>query len=161
LGRDIFNVKVGAVSGMDSVFVSERFGNADFVCSQTHTTGKTRRMIFNTKHKSLLAHKSALIRRKIRRFDETDWWQWGRMHHISDAPRVYVNAKTRRAAPFFTHPCHNYDGSVLALFPRDTAANVDALAAALNRVDWRDLGFVCGGRYIFSQRALSSAPLSF
>ncbi|MGI9337856.1 MAG: Eco57I restriction-modification methylase domain-containing protein [Gammaproteobacteria bacterium] len=161
LCRDIFRVKVGAVSGMDSVFSSERFGNADFVCSHTRTTGKTRRMIFNAMHKSLLPHKGALIRRRIRRFGENDWWQWGRMHHISDAPRVYVNAKTRRAAPFFTHPCRNYDGSVLALFPRDAAADVAQLAEVLNRVDWRDLGFVCGGRFIFSQRALSSVPLSF
>lgn len=159
--RDVFNVKVGAVSGMDSVFASEKFGNADFVCSHTRATGKTRRMIFNIRHKSLLPHKAALIGRKVRSFGEGDWWQWGRMHHISDAPRVYVNAKTRRASPFFTHPCRNYDGSVLALFPHDASADVDSLAAALNRVDWRALGFVCGGRHIFSQRALASAPLPF
>ena len=159
LCRDIFDVKVGAVSGMDAVFASARFGNADFVCSHTRKTNKTRRMIFNTLHSSLSEHKHKLINRKIRTFGESDWWQWGRLHHQSDAARVYVNAKTRQPQPFFTHPCRNYDGSVLALFPRDPAADVDALAAKLNRVDWRELGFVCGGRFIFSQRALANAPL--
>lgn len=161
LCRDVFNVKVGAVSGMDSVFTSEEYGNANFVCSHTRKTGKTRRMIFNEPHESLLPHKSALMARKIRKFDESNWWEWGRMHHISQAPRVYVNVKTRAPSPFFTHECSEYDGSVMALFPHDKSADVGELAERLNAVDWRDLGFVCGGRYMFTQRSLSAAPLPF
>lgn len=159
LCRDVFSVKVGAVSGMDSVFASERFGNADFVFSQTRKTGKTRRMIFNVPHQSLLPRKRELLARKIKRFGERDWWQWGRKHCVSDSPRVYVNAKTRAASPFFTHPCANYDGSVLALFPRDRSADPERLAKMLNATDWQSLGFTCGGRHIFSQRSLSAAPL--
>ncbi len=29
---------------------------------------------------------------------------------------------------------------------------------ALNEVDWTDLGFVCDGRFLFSQRSLENAP---
>jgi adenine-specific DNA-methyltransferase len=36
---------------------------------------------------------------------------------------------------------------------------VQALAAALNAVDWADLGFVCDGRFLFTQRSLEQTPL--
>ena len=47
--KDIFFVKVGAVSGADEVFANEKEGNADFVCSYTAKNGETKRMIYNTK----------------------------------------------------------------------------------------------------------------
>ena len=46
--KDVFSVKVGAVSGNDKIFTNEEFGNTDFVNSTTAKTDKTRRMIFNT-----------------------------------------------------------------------------------------------------------------
>ncbi len=59
----------------------------------------------------------------------------------------------------FVHPCTHYDGAVMAIFPRDPAVDVRLLAAALNAVDWADLGFVCDGRFLFTQRSLEQTPL--
>jgi adenine-specific DNA-methyltransferase len=109
--------------------------------------------------KSLLQHKERLISRGIRAFDESNWRQWGRGFPISDAPRVYVNGKTRQSKPFFLNECNNFDGSVLAIFPRNPNIDLVAFCAALNRVKWDQLGFVCDGRYLFSQRSLENAPL--
>lgn len=156
---DLFAVKVGAVSGADEIFASTTHGTMDFVCSHTAKTGQTRRMIFNTPHPALLPHKTRLLARRIRPFDESNWWQWGRLHPQTEAPRIYVNGRTRNPAPFFLHPCTNYDGAVLALFPRDSAADLAALCAQLNAVDWAELGFVCDGRYLFTQRSLQQALL--
>lgn len=160
---DIAFVKVGAVSGADEIYADEALGNRDFVCSSTVTTGRTRRMIWcepdEPVPESLKAHHARLIARRIRRFDEFNWWQWGRSYYQSDRPRIYVNCKTRRAQPFFIHDCPHYDGSVLAIFPHDPATDVHALAAALNGVDWEDLGFICDGRFLFTQRSLEQAPL--
>ncbi len=157
--RDIFSVKVGAVSGADEIFTNEKKGNEEFVCSGTYKTKKTKRMIFNELDESLLAHKEKLIGRGIRQFDETNWWQWGRLHHISEEKRIYVNAKTRHKKPFFVHECTNYDGSILALFPHDKKANLEILTEKLNEVNWYELGFVCDGRFIFSQRSLENTLL--
>ena len=109
--------------------------------------------------RSLLSHKERLISRRIRNYDETNWWQWGRGYYQSDLPRVYVNNKTRRSQPFFVHDCLHYDGSVLAIFPKHPHVDAHALAAALNAVDWADLGFVCDGRFLFTQRSLEQTPL--
>ena len=156
---DIFFVKVGAVSGADKLFESEEYGNTDFVCSYTAHTGKTRRMIYNEKSDYLLSFKEQLIKRKIKRFDETNWWMWGRNHYVSVEKRIYVNCKTRHPNPFFLHPSNDYDGSVLAIFPRNQQINLQVVCAALNRVNWYELGFVCDGRYLFSQKSLEMAPL--
>lgn len=156
---DLFEVRVGAVSGADAVFTHPG-GNMEFVCSRTHETGETRRMFFDVCNAHLEAHKERLLARGVRHFDESNWWQWGRRHHISGVPRIYVNGKTRRANPFFIHPCLNYDGAVLALFPRDPAMDIEVACARLNSaVDWNELGFVCDGRYIFTQRALQNCLL--
>lgn len=160
---DIAFVKVGAVSGADDLYTSEAFGNRDFVCSSTVADGKTRRMIWcepgDPPPEALLAHRDRLISRRIRSYDDFNWWQWGRSYYQSEQPRVYVNNKTRRAQPFFVHDCTNYDGSVLAIFPRNPKTDVKDLADALNAVDWDDLGFVCDGRFLFTQRSLEQSPL--
>ncbi len=160
---DIAFVKVGAVSGADELYADPAHGNRDFVCSSTVSTGLTRRMIWSEPGEApptvLLPHKARLLQRKVTRFDESNWWMWGRMHHRSAQPRVYVNGKTRVAKPFFTHPCTDYDGAVMAIFPRRPDVDIEAFRDTLNAVDWADLGFVCDGRFLFTQRSLENAPL--
>ncbi|MBS3935818.1 MAG: class I SAM-dependent methyltransferase [Sulfuritalea sp.] len=156
---DLFDVRVGAVSGADEIFEHPE-GNAEFVCSKTIDDGRTRRMIFGVPHPHLEAHKDKLLARRVRPFDESNWWQWGRLHHVSAAPRIYVNGKTRRPRPFFLHDCPNYDGSVLALFPRLPGMDLALAADLLNdQVDWAELGFICDGRFLFTQRTLQSCLL--
>lgn len=154
----LFDVRVGAVSGADEIFAHPE-GNAEFVCSTTRDSGETRRMFFDAQHPYLEAHRDRLMARRVRPFGEHNWWQWGRRHHVSNAPRIYVNAKTRRESPFFTHPCNNYDGAILALFPKvemDLTLAVNLLNECVN---WEELGFVCDGRYLFAQRSLQNCYL--
>ena len=106
--------------------------------------------------------KERLLARRVTHFDEHNWWKWGRRHHVSDAPRIYVNQKTRQPRPFFLSDCKNYDGSILALFPHRAdlpASELERLKEMLNDVDWHELGFVCDGRFLFSQRSLENALL--
>ena len=160
---DVAFVKVGAVSGADELYTDLLQGNREFVCSSTVSTSKTRRMIFSEPGEraphALLPHKARLLQRKVTKFDESNWWMWGRLHYRSTQPRVYVNGKTRVAKPFFMHPCNDYDGAVMAVFPRRAEVDIEAFRDALNAVDWADLGFVCDGRFLFTQRSLENAPL--
>lgn len=160
---DVATVKVGAVSGADDIYADEVHGNRYFVCSSTATTGQTRRMIWveagDPPPGILLPHKERLIARGVRPFTEENWWHWGRGYPRTDAPRVYVNGKTRQERPFFLHDCPYFDGAVLAVFPRRTDADLAAFRDALNAVDWQDMGFVCDGRYLFTQRSLENTPL--
>jgi adenine-specific DNA-methyltransferase len=168
----IFGVKVGGVSGADEIFASGELGNADFVCSRTAQTDELRRMIYLDREPNahaprhaaargyLAEHKERLLARRVTSFDESNWWCWGRRPPASKAPRIYVNHKTRNPRPFFLHPCNNFDGAVLALFPHAQDRNaLVTLTGMLNDVDWAELGFVCDGRFLFAQRSLAHALL--
>lgn len=157
---DLFFVKVGAVSGADKYFISDK-GNTDFVCSYTKKTGKTKRMFYNIEAKELLPFKDELIKRKIKNFNEENWYMFGRNYFVSDSLRIYVNCKTRNPAPFFYHKEKAYDGSVLAIFPKfkTNVTKLKEIIDELNKVDWEDLGFVCDGRFLFSQKSLEDTIL--
>lgn len=159
---DVFSVKVGAVSGADNIFTHPA-GNMEFVCSKTVVTGETRRMLYGIKHPHLDKHKAELLARRVTHFDESNWWQWGRHFPINNKPRIYVNGRTRRADPFFLHDCLAFDGAILALFTRNERLprrELIELTLMLNReVDWQELGFMCDGRYLFTQRSLQTCLL--
>jgi adenine-specific DNA-methyltransferase len=155
---DLFEVRVGAVSGADPVF--EHQSGIDMVSSRTVDTGEPRQMLYNVKHPSLKRHKQRLLQRRIRRFDESNWWMWGRGYAHRSGPRIYVNGKTRRERPFYVHTCEAYDGSVLALFPKIRGMDLERAAQLLNdAVPWDELGFVVDGRRLFSQRTLETLVL--
>lgn len=154
---DLFFVKVGAVSGNDKIFVHKN-GNMDFVCSYTKSNGLLKKMYYNERNEYIERYKDVLINRKIKKFTESNWWHWGRGLYESNQERIYVNCKTRDKKPFFVHECKNYDGSVLALFPK-IKMDIHKATELLNEVDWNDLGFVVGGRLCFSQKALENSCL--
>ena len=159
---DIFTVKVGAVSGADSIYTHPA-GNMEFVCSKTIETGETRRMLYGITHPHLEQHKTELLARRVREFDESNWWEWGRKFPLNRLPRIYVNGRTRKPTPFFLHDCLNFDGSILALFPRHTQINrrdlIECTMMLNHEVDWQQLGFVCDGRFLFTQRSLQTCLL--
>lgn len=159
---DIFTVKVGAVSGADSIYTHPA-GNMEFVCSKTIETGETRRMLYGITHPHLEQHKTELLARRVREFDESNWWEWGRKFPLNRLPRIYVNGRTRKPQPFFLHDCLNFDGSILALFPKHTQISrrdlIECTMMLNHEVDWQQLGFVCDGRFLFTQRSLQTCLL--
>lgn len=154
---DLFEIKVGAVSGADKLF--EHKDGDQFVCSKTRKTGELKNMIYQKPHAFLEKNKGTLINRKIKKFDESNWFMWGRaINFREDSPRIYVNCKTRINSPFFLNSCVRWDGSILALFPKRDL-NLKKAVKTLNEMDWNSLGFMTGGRYLFSQKALTEAPI--
>ena len=152
---DFFDIKVGAVSGKDELFISNN--GDEFVFSKTATTKTFKKMIYNKYDQSLEKYKEILISRGIKNFDETNWWQWGRTVDFKEQkPRIYVNCKTRKIKPFFMANCDKWDGYVLALFPKENI-NLQLATDKLNAIEWEKMGFVTGGRYIFTQKSLKEA----
>lgn len=157
--NDLFYVKVGGVSGDDEIYKNQEFGNMDFVCSDTNATGKTTKMIYNEINDYIIKNETRLRSRKIMKITDENWWKWGRDFYKSDRPRIYVNSKTRNKKPFFINDCKNYDGSILAIFPKYDNMDINELCEMLNNVNWNDLGFMCNDRYLFTQRGLENAKL--
>lgn len=159
---DHFDVKVGGASGMDSFFEDNLRGNKDFVFSRTRQTGETRRMICEQEPtKWLKENVVKLVERRIKKvWTHKDWWKWGRPQPAMDGRRFYVNGKTRVESPFFTHESDNYDGAVLAIFPKEEALDAERSARVFNTVDWDMFSMKTGKRYHFKQRLLENCFLT-
>ena len=156
---DIAFVKVGALSGANDIF--EHKDGIRFVYSETRKTGKTKNMIYFKKHPYLNKFKKKLLKRGVKDFNQSNWWEWGRRYYHSNKPRVYVNVRTRTKNPFFLSSVKAYDGSILAIFPKFKCNKkiLEQFKKDLNSVDWNDLGFMVGNRYIFNQKALENVCL--
>jgi adenine-specific DNA-methyltransferase len=112
---DVASVRVGAVSGADEIYVSDRDGNRDFVSSGTIASGQTRRMIWcepGEPPRPCCPTASAC---------------WPDASAASTTPTGGNGAgatpeqcaaglcehQDPPAQPFFIHPCLNFDGAVL------------------------------------------------
>lgn len=156
--KDLFDIYVGGASGANDIFV-EPTGNIDLVTSETKRTGLTKKAHYVEQPTDyLIQFKQDLLQRKIKKFDENNWWEWGRKIRQIKGDKIYVNNKTRDMKPFFTNDSGWFDGSVLALVPKENNRySVDELLEILNETNWAEQGFLVGGRLIFGQRSLENA----
>lgn len=132
---DVFYIKVGAVPGKGETYFDP--SGEPFVYSKTRTTGRTRGM----------------------RYLPSEWVRSKPSQEDRDNPRIYVNCKTLQKDPFFTHQCPDWDGSVLAIFPKDPSVDLTEATTMLNCVDWNDLGFMWHGKYVFTSGGLTNCLL--
>lgn len=159
--KDIFDVCVGGASGANKIFIQED-GNIDLVVSTTKKTGETKKAHYVSQPTDyLMKYKSELMSRKIKNFTENNWWEWGRKIRHIDKEKVYVNNKTRDMAPFFTNDSGWFDGSIIALIPKENCNyTIKELIFLLNQNNWEEQGFKVGGRLVFGQKTLMNAYIT-
>jgi adenine-specific DNA-methyltransferase len=124
---DKFNVYVGLVSGRDEVYRSD-IGNMailndknkvqKYIFIETFPTGNA------TIDAHLLENKAKLLERKIRKFNEGNWFEWGAPRNITTIRDnlgkqcIYVRNMTRNQEVAFIDTVQNFGGSLLCLIPR-------------------------------------------
>lgn len=103
----------------------------------------------------MLPYKEKLLQRKISKFTESNWWEWGRKPNKIIGDKILVNCKIRDIKPFYISNAEYWDGSLLALIPKNNF-NLSEIVTKLNNLDWEKYGFKVGGRLIFAQKSLSN-----
>lgn len=130
--EDMFNVYVGIVSGRDEIY-KVPFGNIDVLMDKD----KVEKFIFVDTFPShddqinmhLLEHKTELLDRRIKKFSETNWFEWGAPRNIKSikkgwgSPCIYVRNMTRNREVAFTGNVQYFGGSLLCLVPKKTMAS--------------------------------------
>lgn len=157
---ELFEIKTGGVTGCNEIYYKP-FGNIDLVVSSTKRTGETQKAILETAPTEyLMQFKDQLLNRKVKTFNENNWFEWGRKLTKLPERHIYVNCKTRDLEPFFYHPSCYHDGALLALICKETNKyDLNYLIYCLNQNNWNQQGFQVGGRLVFGQRNLSNAYL--
>jgi len=138
--ESLFYVYVGIVSGKDSIYQSS-IGNIDILIDK----GKTERFIFpetfpTNNHEidaHLLKHKQGLLARKIKNFNEKNWYEWGAPRNLTSIREfwgkqcIYVRTITRHKEVAFRGTVQYFGGALLCLVPK-SSIDIDNVVEFLN-----------------------------
>jgi adenine-specific DNA-methyltransferase len=162
---EVFDIKVGMVSGAEKIFANEEYSNISIL-----TSGGYKNEILLTDlpeegtnvHEYLQGHKQHLINRKIKKFSEKNWFQWGCLRNIKFMTEMqgnaclYAKVLTRHTDVFSTGTVEMYDGSLLCIYPKVqmTDVQIKNIKDFMNSQDFLK-HFNYSGRYKVGQKTLS------
>ena len=164
-----FDVYVGLVTGKDEVY-KQSFGNMDLLAD----FNKSEKYIYpfyapiekNAINTHLWAHETELKARRIRKFDDENWWQWGAPRNIktmTDAagkPCIYVRNMTRKPQVSAAGTVQYFGGTLLCAIPRRPmrAATLEFVVSYLNSAEaQRD--YIYAGRFKIGHKQLCNLQL--
>jgi adenine-specific DNA-methyltransferase len=126
-----FNVYVGLVSGRDEIY-RVPFGNTDILIDKDRVEKYIFTESFPTHNTQidthLETHKSDLLQRKIKKFSESNWFEWGAPRNISSIKKfwgqrcIYIRNMTRNKEVAFVGNVQYFGGSLLCLVPKNDMA---------------------------------------
>jgi adenine-specific DNA-methyltransferase len=160
---DLFNVYVGLVSGMDAVY-KVPVGNVGILTDKDVTT----RFILVDAYPSgntqidahLAANKDALMSRKIKKFGETNWFEWGAprnkraMDEHAGKPCIYIRNLTRHSEVAFAGTVSYFGGALLCLIPKQLT-NLAPILAYLNSPELKN-EYTFSGRFKIGHKQISN-----
>jgi adenine-specific DNA-methyltransferase len=161
-----FNVYVGIVSGKDEVYKVE-YGNIEVLTDKD----KVENFIYITEFPSgnedideqLESNKEVLMERKIRKFTEKNWFEWGAPRNIQTInsnlgkPCIYVRNMTRQKEVAFKGKVQYFGGTLLCLIPK-TDINLDEVVKKLNSDDFKK-DYLYAGRFKIGHKQLCNVCL--
>jgi adenine-specific DNA-methyltransferase len=161
---DKFNVYVGLVSGKDEVYrnaagniniLSDKDRIQKYIFTETFPTGNA----FIDTH--LRENKSKLLERKIRSFNENNWFEWGAPRNITSIqknlgkPCIFVRNLTRKLEVAFIDKVQYFGGALLCLIPKEEMSNAELIkiVSLLNTNDIQK-DYIYSGRFKMGHKQL-------
>ena len=167
--KEYFEIHVGLVSGKESIFKNMRLGNISV--QKDYGMEGTQRYIFvktyptanEELNRYLLENKEELLKRKIKKFDESNWFEWGAprnicfMEHCKGEECIYIKNLTRSHSVAFKGRIQYFGATLIALKPKNPSlTNLDTFVTFLNSTRFRK-NFTYAGRFKIGQRQLENS----
>ena len=163
--KDCFDIYVGLVTGKEEVYKNEELGNIEVLNGEN----KTEKYIYienypcnNEKINTyLLKHKNVLINRKIKTFNENNWFEWGAPRNIMTIKNnigkdcIYIYNLTRKADVSFVGKINYFGGSLIMLKPKKKY-NLNNIVSYLNSDNFKK-NFIFSGRFKIGHRQISNS----
>lgn len=163
--EDFFNVYVGFVTGAEPIMKND-LGNCPIINGKNSSNNYL--MIdkwddATEEQKAYLSeHKEKLINRKIRKFDEDNWFQFGLMRnkkHIDEylgKPCIYLKMITRSKEVAWIGNVGYFGGSILCIIPKNNHTDLQEVVDYLNGDEFR-FHWTASGRFRITHRVLSNS----
>ncbi len=162
---EICDVFVGIVSGRDELYRNEEHGNIEvlsdkdniqkFILIDQFPSGIRERDAY------LESHKTELMSRRIRKFSEKNWFEWGALRNVDKMRSmwgrecVYVRTVTRKDIVAFKSTVQYFGGSLICIVLKEgSCASLDAIIQTLNSPEYRQ-NYTYSGRFKIGQKQVS------
>ena len=165
LFQDYFDIYVGLVSGKEEVYKNEELGNIEVLNGEN----KLEKYIYienypceNTKiNEYLMKHKKELITRRIRKFNEKNWFEWGAPRNINTINSnigkdcIYIYNLTRKSSVSFLGKVNYFGGGLLMLKPKKIC-NLNNIVLYINSATFK-ANFMFSGRFKIGHRQICNS----
>ena len=158
-----FKIYVGMVSGKEEVFKNNKFGNIEILNKENITNKYILVDKFPTENKELngylLENKEKLIKRKIRKFGERNWFEWGALRNIERVRKnlgkkcIYISNISRKEKIAFIGEVKYFGGGLLMLIPLENKINLKKICDYLNSNKFKK-HYKYSGRFKIGHRQL-------
>jgi adenine-specific DNA-methyltransferase len=163
--QDYFDIYVGLVSGKEEVYKNEELGNINIINGKD----KIDKYIYIEKYpceieeinKYLLHHKKELIGRRIRKFNENNWFEWGAPRNITTINSnlgkdcIYIYNLTRKHNVAFLGKINYFGGALLMLKPKKKC-DLNNIVSYINSSTFKD-NFMFTGRFKIGHRQICNS----
>jgi len=166
--KDYFDIYVGIVSGKEEVYKNQELGNINVLTSED----KVEKYIYLEKYpcddekvnKYLLEHKKELIERKIKKFNENNWFEWGAPRNIKSIHKnlekdcIYIYNLTRKINVAFLGKVNYFGGNLIMLKPKKIIeiSQLNKIISYMNSNTFKD-NFMFSKRFKIGHRQISNS----
>jgi len=165
LFKDYFDIYVGLVTGKEEVYKNQLLGNIDVLNGED----KVDKYIYIEKYPSddnkintyLLNNKEVLINRKIRKFNENNWFEWGAPRNINTMKKklgkdcIYIYNLTRKSNVSFVGKVNYFGGGLIMLIPKKKI-ELNHICNYINSNSFKN-NFIYSGRFKIGHRQISNS----
>tara|TARA_B100001758_G_scaffold244246_1_gene255309 strand:+ start:238 stop:1377 length:1140 start_codon:yes stop_codon:yes gene_type:complete len=162
---DCFDVYVGMVTGKESVYKNDTFGNITLLNKKNVRDKYIFIHEFPTSNEELnkymLDNKDILINRKIKKYTEQNWWLWGAPRNMKKIEKnigkkcIYVSNLTRNKEIAFEGKVEYFGGALLMLLPKQEV-DLKKIVEYLNSNTFKE-NYIFSGRFKIGHRQLSNS----
>lgn len=164
---DYFEISVGLVSACESVYRNEELGNIDILTDEDTYTKYIYIDKFPCKNEKineyLLSHRVDLMQRKIKKFNEKNWYEWGAPRNIKKMEKykgeecIYISPLTRNKKVAFKGEV-DYFGGLIMMRPQKKC-DLEKVIDYLNSEKFKS-NYMYSGRFKIGQRQLVNTYIS-
>ena len=165
--KDYFDVYVGIVSGKEDVYKNNQLGNIEVLNGKN----KIEKYVYITEFPSnnqdinhyLLEHKTDLLSRKIKKFNENNWFEWGAPRNIGVMEKnvgkdcIYISNLTRNNEVAFVDKVQYFGGSLIMLKPKKKC-NLYNIVNYINSEKFKQ-NFLFSNRFKIGHRQICNSNL--
>jgi adenine-specific DNA-methyltransferase len=163
--QDYFDIYVGLVTGKEEIYKNDKYGNIEVLNGEN----KLDKYIYIENYpceneninEYLLQHKNELIERKIRKFNENNWFEWGAPRNIITINTnlgkdcIYIYNLTRKTNVSFLGKINYFGGGLIMLKPKKIC-NLTNIVSYINSNKFKD-NFTFSGRFKIGHRQISNS----